>query len=546
MFVQVTKSTHGGRTYLTYLVRESFRTPNGPRSRTLCNITPLPPQTRDLIAQSLRGQSFVPTEALELPEALSFGGLAVLHQSWDQFELARLFEGLEQARTVGLLKAMIFGRILFPSAKLALADHARGTLLAAACGLDQATEDFDEDDLYGAMDQLSGRWVGLEKQLYRQGFPQAVSLVLYDLTSVYFEGEGPVGLSHYGHSSDHRSDRPQVLLAVAADAQGVPLHLEVLRGNRGGTTTLQALLATLRRRFGITEAVFVFDGGMSSKVNLEAVQALGLKYVTRLSAATLEQLLEELPAEQSPELWDRTRVMDIVREGKRYVIAGGPWRRQRDQERREARLTKAETELKRIAAVKRKKVDGQKLVSQVGRALQRLKAHKYFEYSVNPQGKLQWSRRAELIQAETARDGLYLLGTNTTTQEVPAPGVLAHYKNLLEVEDAFCHLKSYLRVRPIFHRRPDRVRNHARLCFIAYWLSAKLELQWRQQDETIEVHNLLRQLQCIRLGRLEVAGKVLKTQVTQVPSDMNATLAKLGLLPLFATPPAWATAGCSK
>jgi len=216
MFVRVTKSTHAGHIYLTYLVRESFRTPNGPRSRTVCNITPLPPETRDLIAQSLRGQSFVPTEALELPEALNFGGLAVLHQGWDQFELERLFEGLEQPRTVGLLKAMIFGRILFPSSKLALADHARGTLLAAACGLDQATEDFDEDDLYGAMDQLSGRWVGMEKQLYHRAFAQAVSLVLYDLTSVYFEGEGPVGLSHYGHSSDHRPDRAQVLLAVAA------------------------------------------------------------------------------------------------------------------------------------------------------------------------------------------------------------------------------------------------------------------------------------------------------------------------------------------
>src|SRR5271169_1622963 len=100
---------------------------------------------------------------------------------------------------------MIFGRLLFPSAKLALADHARGTLLAAASGLDQATEDFDEDDLYEAMDQLSGRWVGMEKQLYTQGFPQGVSLVLYDLTSVYFEGEGPVGISHYGHSRDHRA-----------------------------------------------------------------------------------------------------------------------------------------------------------------------------------------------------------------------------------------------------------------------------------------------------------------------------------------------------
>jgi len=546
MFVQATECKHGHYTYLTYLVRESFRTPKGPRSRTICNITALPPDTRELIAQSLRGQSFVPSDQLELAEALNFGGLAVLRQAWDQLELEGLFRGLNDPRAAGLLKAMIFGRILFPSAKLALADHARGTLLAAACALDQATEDFDEDDLYAAMDQLTGRWVGMEKQLYSQSFPQGVSLVLYDLTSVYFEGEGPAGMSRYGHSRDHRSDRPQVILAVAADAQGVPLHLEVLRGNRGDTTTLQGLLATLRRRFGIKEAVFVFDGGMSSRVNLEAVETLELKYVTRLSAATLDQLLEQLPADQSPELWDRTQVMEIVREGKRYVIAGGPWRQQRDQQRRQARLAKAEAKLQRIAAVKRKKVDAQKLASQVGRALQRLKAHKYFEYSVDPQGKLQWSRRADSIRAETIRDGLYLLATNTSAQQVPATGVLAHYKNLLEVEDAFCHLKSYLGVRPVFHRRPDRVRNHVRICFIAYWLSAKLELQWRQKDQTIEIHNLLRQLQSIRLGRLEVGGKAFKTLLTQVPKDMNATLDKLGLLPLFAAPPAWATGNCSK
>ena len=546
MFVQVTKCKHGQHSYLTYLVRESFRTPKGPRSRTICNITALPPDTRELIAQSLRGQSFLPSDQLDLAEALSFGGLAVLHQFWDQLGLERLFEGLNNPRAAGLLKAMIFGRVLFPSSKLALVDHARGTLLAAACGLDQATEDFDEDDLYEAMDQLTGRWVGMEKRLYTTGFPQGVSLVLYDLTSVYFEGDGPWGISHYGHSRDHRSDRPQVILAVAADALGVPIHLGVLRGNRSDTTTLRGLLTTLRRRFGIKEAVFVFDGGMSSKINLEAVESLKLKYVTRLGAATLDQLIEQLPADQSPELWDRTELMEIVRADKRYVIAGGPWRQQRDQERRQARLAKAEAELKRMAAVKRKQGNAQKLASQVGRALQRLKAHKYFDYSVDSHGQLQWSRRADWIQAERVRDGLYLLATNTTAQEVPATGVLAHYKNLQEVEDAFCHLKSYLRVRPMFHRRPDRVRNHVRICFIAYWLSAKLELQWRQKDQTIEVHNLLRQLQCIRLGRLELEGKTFKTVVTHVPKVLNATLDKLGLMPLFAAPPAWATANCSK
>jgi hypothetical protein len=546
MFVQTTKCSHGGTTYLTYLVRESFRTAQGPRSRTICNITALPPQTRELIAQSLRGQSFVAPEALALTDAWSYGGLAVLHQAWEDFGLARLFSWVGSTRTAGLLQAMVFGRILFPSAKLALVDHARGTLLAAACGLDQAGEDFDEDDLYGAMDELNGRWVPLEQQLYAQSFPQGVSLVLYDLSSVYFEGDGPVGISRYGHSRDHRSDRPQVILAVATDAQGIPLHIEVLRGNRGDTTTLQALLRTLRRRFGINEAVFVFDGGMSSKVNLAAMEALGLRYVTRLGAGALEELLAQLPADQAPELWDRTQVMEIVREGKRYVIAGGPWRQQRDQQRRQARLTKAEAELKRLAAVKRKKIQPQKLASQVGRALQRLKAHKYFEYAVDPQGQLQWKRRNHLIQAEAVRDGLYLLSTNATVAEIPSPGVVSHYKNLLEVEDAFCHLKSYLQVRPVFHRRPDRVRNHVRICFLAYWLTAKLERLWRQKDQTIEVHNLLRQLQSVRLGRLELDGKSLKTMVTRVPKDLNGTLNQLGLLPLFAHPPTWAPTDCSK
>lgn len=546
MFVQATICKHGKSTYVTYLVRESFRTPQGPRSRTVCNITALPPQTRELISQSLRGQSFVAGESLQLAQAWSFGGLAVLHQAWEDFGLGRIFSFVADARRAGLLKAMTLGRILFPSAKLALVDHARGTLLAAACGLDQAMEDFDEDDLYATMDELNGQWVGIEKQLYQQSFPQGVSLVLYDLTSVYFEGDGPEGTSQYGHSRDHRSDRPQVLLAVATDAQGVPLHLEVLRGNRGDTTTLQGLLATLRRRFAIREAVFVFDGGMSSKVNLEAMDELGLKYVTRLCASTLDELLSGLASEQSPELWDRTQVMEIVREGKRYVVAGGCWRQQRDGQRRQARLTKAENELKRLAAVKRKKVNPQKLASQVGRALQRLKAHKYFEYAVDPNGRLQWSRRAEVIQVEQIRDGLYLLGTNAGAEQIPSTGVLSHYKNLLEVEDAFCHLKDYLRVRPVFHRRPDRVRNHVRICFLAYWLTARLERQWRQQDQTIEVHNLLRQLQTIRLGNLEVEGKPFKTMVTQVPRDLNATLSRLGLLPLFGQPPAWAPGARSK
>jgi len=537
VFVQATTSSRkNGKTYVSYLVRESFRTSDGPRSRTICNITDLPAQTRDLIVASLKGKEFLSADQVQLHEALDYGGLAILNDAWSRFHLDELFADIGSPRQRGLLQAVIYSRLLFPCAKLSLAHQAQGTWLAQACGLAPA-ESFNEDELYSAMDQLNGHWVSLEKQLYQRAFPQAVRLVLYDLTSVYFEGKGPEHLAQYGHSRDHRADRPQIMLAVATDTEGLPLHVSVLRGNRNDTKTLQGLLHTLRRRFEIKEATFVFDGGMSSEINLEAMTAAGLGYVTRLSASTLRSLVAELDLEKQLELGDRQKLMEITHQSKRYVIAGGQWRQQRDQERRQSRIAKAEAELKRLAAVQRKKVNVQKLASQVGRSLQRLKAHKYFTYSVDARGHLQWERKAELITQEAQQDGWYLLHTNESVEKCSGAQVLGHYKGLLDVEEAFCQLKSYLEVRPVHHRRPDRVINHVRLCFLAYWLSARLGAEWRAKGETEEVPRVLRQLQTIRLGHLQLGKHDQRTLMTEVPKSLNEQLNKLGLAHLFAAPP---------
>ena len=468
---------------------------------------------------------------------MDYGGLAVLADAWQRFGLDALLAGLGTTRQQGLLKAMVLGRLLFPCAKLALSEQAEGTALARICGL-SAKESFDEDDLYEAMDLLNGQWVGLEKRLYQNAFPDAVRLILYDLSSVYFEGKGPRHLSRYGHSSDHRSDRPQILLAVATDTQGVPLHLEVLRGNRTGNKTLVGLLATLRRRFGIAEVTFVFDGGMSSVVNLEALSEAHMQFVTRLSNATMESLLAELPQEEQLELGDRSQVVELIREGKRYVIAGGVWRKERDEQRRSVRMAKAETALRKLAQVKRRTVNEQKLASQAGRLLERLKAHKYFTYRVDAQGQLQWEKKQEVINRETQRDGWYLLHTNCPAPSCAKEQVLAHYKGLLDVEEAFCELKSFLEVRPVFHRRADRVRNHVRLCFLAYWMSARLGGEWRLAKEPGEVPRILRRLQTIRIGQLKVGNKEVGALMTDIPKELNDLLEKLGLFKLFATLPA--------
>jgi hypothetical protein len=540
VFVQATQSRRGAKTYTTFLVRESFRTAAGPRSRTVCNITQLPPAVRQLVADALAGKQLVTVEALELQQALDYGGLAVLVEAWQELGLDRLFASIGTARDRSLLQAMIFARLLFPCAKLALKEKAVGTLLAQACGL-SPEETFPEDDLYAAMDALTGHWCALEKGLAAETFKEPVRLVLYDLTSVYFEGAGPVTFGQYGHSRDHRGDRPQIILAVATDTRGVPLHLSILRGHRADTTTLQGLVKMLRRRFGIREAVFVFDGGMSSKLNLEALEKSGLKFVTRLCNATLEKLLADLPQDPQLELADEDKLVEVEHAGKRYVIAGGPWRKQRDQERRAARIAKAEAALTKLAAVQRRRPDAQKLASQTGRTLQRLHAHKYFSYSVDAAGHLQWERKAEAIAAECSHDGWYLLHSNLITAEASPGQVQGHYKNLLEVEEAFCELKSYLRVRPVFHWRPDRVINHVRLCFLAYWISARLATQWRARGEAGEVTRLLRQLQTIRVGQIRMADDLpLRACFTQVPPTLNALLEKLHLLHLFATPPTWA------
>ena len=541
MFVQATKSRKNGKTYTSHLVRESFRNPNGPRSRTICNISKLPPEVRQIIAAHLSGKATLQADSIELDSALDFGGLAVLVDAWKSLNLDLLLADIGTPRQRALLKAMVFARLLFPCSKLALKDAAQGTLLAAACDL-PADEDFDEDDLYAAMDSLTGYWCALEKKLAAETFKTPVSLALYDLTSVYFEGSGPAPLARYGHSRDHRSDRPQIILAVATDTHGTPLHISVLRGNRADSTTLRSTIKILRRRFQIQDAVFVFDGGMSSKINLQSLEDEGLEFVTRLSNSTLEALLKDLPSEPQLELTDAHRLIEIEHNGKRHVIAGGPWRKERDRERRELRIAKAEAALAKLAGAKRTKPDAQKIASQAGRTLQQLKAHKYFTYRVDDAGILQWERRQDTIAAETAHDGWYLLHTNLPVDRADAAQVQGHYKNLLEVEEAFCELKSYLQVRPVFHRKPKRVINPVRLCFLAYWISARLARQWRQHGETGEVTRILRQLQTIRLGTLHLKNEGLQVlqQITKVPTDLNAQLAQLKLLHLFAAPPAWA------
>jgi len=541
MYVQTSKSTVKGKTYRCKTVRESYRTPKGPRSRLVCNISKLPEHVQAAIETLLKepGGTLVPSGSLGLSAALGFGGIAVLHDAWKKFGLDRILVGVKNKGDRSRLKAMVFARLLFPGSKLSLKTMSADSALAASCGL--LPEELDEDRLYCAMDALSGNWAGIEKGLYDEAFPGGATLVLYDLTSSYFEGAKNKTLAKYGYSRDHRDDRTQLLLALATSPEGIPIHMEVLKGNRADNSTLVPLLTTLGRRFGIRRAVFAFDGGMSSTINLEQMRSDELDYVTRLSGSTLRFLARKLPAENQPELWDRDSLIEFEEDGKRYVVAGSEYRRQRDYERRETRIGKARRGLEAFNAVSRRRVDVQKLAAQVGRMLARAKAFKYFDYRIEADGTATWCEKTDVIEEESRFDGWYLLTTSLSRRHAAKETIFSHYRNLLDVEDAFRETKCYLKMRPIYHQRDDRVRNHIRICFLAYWISARLGREWREMGEHREVPLVLRELQQIKVGKLRIGSAPLKTILTDIPIPLYAVLDQLALLSLFRRPPLWAS-----
>jgi hypothetical protein len=188
------------------------------------------------------------------------------------------------------------------------------------------------------------------------------------------------------------------------------------------------------------------------------------------------------------------------------------------------------------------RVNAQKIASQAGRTLLTLKAHKYFSCEVDAAGLLCWARKEGVIAAERAHDGWSLLHTNLLGEEATPAQVQGHDKNRLEVEEAFCELKSDLRVRPVFHWRPDRVSNHVRLCFIAYWISARarhavarLRRARRSDQAAARAPDHPARPVPVRSGR----GSP-ERPPDRSASSTQRTLEKLRLLHLFAAPPKWA------
>ncbi len=460
------------------LLRESYRLNGQVKSRTIANISHLHPQQIEALRLALAGS--LPTANSPLPESfvisrsLPHGHAAAVLGCLRNLQLDSILDP-HPSRQRDLVLAMIVTRILDPASKLATARGLHADTLHSSLGELLQVDSADESELYRAMDWLLPQQSRIEQALAKRHLSQG-GLVLYDLTSTYFEGRH-CPLAKLGHSRDDKSGNPQIVFGLLTAAQGCPVAVEVFDGNTADPKTVATQVDKLRQRFGLSDVVLVGDRGMitSARIRQDLPASHGIQWISALRANQIQKLAKDGQLQMS--LFDKTDLAEIAHPdfpGERLIACFNPLLAEERARKRPDLLSATEKQLEQIAiAVKRSKrpLRGKQNIGlRAGKVLNRYKMGKHFQLHIE-EDKFQYERKAANIEREASLDGIYVIRTSVKQEALTGPQVVASYKSLSSVERAFRSLKTVdLHVRPIHHRLPDRVRAHILLCMLAYYV----------------------------------------------------------------------------
>ena len=471
------------------LLRESYRDEHGrSQKRTLANLSKLPRDMIDTLKAVLKGATVVGTgpQELEVERSLPHGHVAVALGMIRKIGLDRLILSASKdpasRRCCDLIVAMMVDRLIAPRSKLGFVRAVDEETASSSLGAVLQLGRVKEREAYEALDWLLERQARIEARLARRHLEDGV-LVLYDVSSSYFEGRH-CPLACYGHSRDHRKDRPQIVYGLLCTREGLPIAVEVFDGNTADPSTLSAQVEKVKDRFGISRAVVVGDRGMITSARIrDDLKPANLDWITCLRAPAVQALAAENgPLQLS--LFDDRDLAEIsapeLFPGERLIVCRNHDLAAERARKREDLLTATERELARIdAQVRRKNAplhDAAKIGLAVGAVLNKKKMAKHFAITIS-EGHLSWHRRLDQIEAERQLDGIYVIRTSVPAEHLDAAETVQAYKDLSRVERAFRSLKSVdLDIRPIRHWTADRVRAHVFLCMLAY------HVEWHLRD----------------------------------------------------------------
>lgn len=464
------------------LLRESYREDGKVKKRTLANLSALSEEHVEVLRRALKGETLVPAEGtIEIERSRPHGHVAAVLGTARRLGLAELLSS-RRHRKRDLVLAMILARVLEPASKLATARQLGADTLSSTLGEILGVADADADELYEAMDWLVKGQARIEKKLARRHLKKG-DRVLWDVSSSYFEGRH-CPLARLGYSRDHRGDRPQVVFGLLTTGEGCPVAVEAFPGNTADPGTVKTAVERVRDRFQLDEMVMVGDRGMVTQARIdEDLRPRGIRWVTSLPAPQVRKLWQEGPLQLS--LFDQQDLAEITSPafpGERLIACRNPFLAEERARKREALLQATERELEKVRAAtlrERRPLRGRDEIGlRVGKVLGRFKVGKHFRLEIG-EDRFGFERDQERIEEEAALDGIYVVRTSVAAEALSAEEVVRTYKRLSVVERAFrAHKTSGLMVRPIHHRREDRVRAHLFLCMLAYYVQWHMEQKW--------------------------------------------------------------------
>ena len=379
------------------------------------------------------------------------------------------------SRLRDLVLALIAARVIDAQSKLAtaraLAPESAVSTLGEALGLG----DVDQHELYAAMDWLVERQAAIEQRLAKRHLREH-TLVLYDLTSSYVEGTH-CPLARRGYSRDGKKGTLQIVFGLLCTAEGCPVAVEVFEGSTSDPKTVACQVDKIRTRFGLQRVVLVGDRGMltAARIREDLAGIDGLRWITSLRAPAIRKLLAA--GTVTPSLFDERDLAEVTSEefpGERLIVCRNPLLAAERHRKRQALLAATEEDLAPITAATQRKsrpLRGAAAIGvRIGKVINRHKMAKHFVTEITDD-TFTFRRDDEKIAAEQQLDGLYIVRSNVEPEQFDAAQTVRAYKGLSKVERAFRCLKSVdLKVRPIHHRRSDRVRAHVLLCMLAYYV----------------------------------------------------------------------------
>ena len=508
-----TVRTATGKSYTRHLLRESYREEGKVKHRTIANLSSCTPEEIAAIRLALWHKHHLAElvnvkDDVRLEQGLSVGAV------WTVFSVAKrlgITDALGSSRAGKLALWQVLARVIDQGSRLSAVRLAQSH---AACDVLNMTK-FSEQDLYDNLDWLRENQAKIEERLFEKregekGTQGEQQLFLYDVTSSYLEGTENE-LAAFGYNRDKKKGKRQIVIGLLCDEQGIPLSIEVFKGNTKDPQTVSSQVKKVVQRFGGGGVTFVGDRGMIKSKEIEQLNGVGFHYITAITKPQIRKLLKEGVIQMA--LFDQQLAEVESDEGIRYVLRRNPIRMQEVRETRQEKLMAVEkaVEEQNQYLVEHTRAHVEVAQRKIREKIEQLKLAGWLSERVNERVILLDEDVAALAE-EAKLDGCYVLKTDVRKDVASKETIHNRYKDLALVEWTFRTSKTVsLEVRPVHVRTEAHTRGHVFVVMLAYLIIAELGRCWREMEVT--VNEGISQLDTICATQLLIKGKVRSNQI---------------------------------